>query len=108
MSGIDAYGIKLSQTGVQRLVLKANLNVDQTKFTKFPFLNLAFNVSLQCKEIPRKVLVALEVKLVSVLQQSCFPAAVYRGHRYSPDTVTSNHELYSQQTVWVMVIQFQV
>jgi hypothetical protein len=52
--------------------------------------------------------VAVEVKLGRVLQQSYFPACANRGYRRSLCTVTSNRELYSKQTVKVMVINFRL
>lgn len=50
---------------------------------------------------------AVEVKLRCVLQQFYFPAYEHRGHERSLGTVTSNHELYSEQIVLVMVIIFR-
>jgi hypothetical protein len=51
---------------------------------------------------------AVGVKLRCVLQQSYFPAFEHRGYVRSLETVTSNYDLYSEQTVLVVVIIFRL
>ena len=48
------------------------------------------------------------MKLRCVLKWSYFPACEHRGYQRSLGTVTPNHELYSEQTVLVMIIAFNV